>query len=373
MSNADDIAYQEMRISYGENFKYLISATGITAVAAFLALSINPLLAALNPFGIVTLLLFQGYSKDKHRLKIQDARNRVAERILKLVKDHKSTRNYFLYLRPFVIQADLGMSSLHKHVKFSARLSSGPKVTTQTIGELVTDMNGDIELQLADVLWSQKLPLIAAFAKDDETGEYELPYGAGRVKLSSELSKTPPHIEQWKKDITNLAEQANGIIVTLVNDGGEYGYETIHTEINMLVQTRLLQKTLFYVPPLTNDDKVQFQKNWDTTRMLLSHYGVHVPNFSERDFRIARGYLLKCLIKPSICVAMPLEVHKRLYFPDDIVDSSSNILTSDILMSLIGKHFYDEAYSKCQYNSLNTQKLSINKNLNIQVTIYRAE
>lgn len=358
MSDENKIAYQNMRMSYGE----VLRNTVIVGTPNFLLPTVitNPFLLipsmVIAPLAAIT---FTMYLTGKHREKVQEARDKVAERIFDTVINNIGKEEYILYLRPFATDGNLGMSSKLKEVKDYARSNSD--VTSKAIGELGTLQKGDMEIQFADIFWSGRLPLIAL-------DKYKYAQGAGRVAVDN---------DNWREIILKLAENAKGIFVTLVNDGGKHFKGTIW-EIQKLVEYDLIKKCIFYMPPLTDElndknEKYLFHNNWQNARKTLQKSGIYVPEYNE-TIGNSRGYLLKCISDYPMCVSIPVETHMKAYFPDKILNLSDNVVTIDILKILLGEKFYSEVYSKCHTSRNDMIKdLSLNGNIKIKVKVHVAE
>ncbi|NJO29990.1 MAG: hypothetical protein HC874_22515 [Richelia sp. SL_2_1] len=235
--------------------------------------------------------------------KIQDKRNEIATDILNKVNKGGKIQDYVLYLRPFSTSGQLAMMQDYQIAR-RRLISARSALLQQEMSELQVYLLGDMELQFADALWSSRLPLVALLEIDrDEQGQ-----GAGRIQEKFG--------DDWLCYVSKLAEKAKGIIVTLVSDGGVSGQGTIN-EIQMLRNKELLDKTLFFVPVLTDgSNQKSFQKEWKETRtIILNQIGISLPNFQPDDFFHIKGYFLKYVTEYSIFVEIPVDSFIKCIFP----------------------------------------------------------
>jgi hypothetical protein len=351
MNNTTENAYKRMvATSIASNKALNTAGFGISFMGLVQLTVLNPLsITLISPLAYLYLPIWFaiGFYRES-RDKIQQARNEVATDIFNRVNDGRYFQEYVLYLRPFITSGKAGF--VRSYQKAENMWFVDHNVMMKPAVEAGVIDRGDMELQFGDTLWSSKIPLIALSETDRKEGQ-----GAGRIQKQFGAD--------WLNYVSKLAENAKGIIVTLASDEGMSKPGTIN-EIKMLRNKKLLDKTLFFVPALTNKSDIEV---WEKTRnTIFKEIEISLPNYKYEDFSIGKGYFLKYLTEYSMFVEIPVDSFKKMHFPWETTNPFNNIIDYTILMDLIKINTY-----KVNNSRGDLIKLSLGNNIIIEAKVYR--
>lgn len=197
--------------------------------------------------GILFSLLLAGANQKIDKLEsekkknIQQARDLVAERMIKQHFISDLTNEFAIYLRPFSITEQL-------YISLDEKL-----VDTNIFS--ISDKPWDLEVAIADSFWPI-LPFIGL-------GEPTEAYGTGRA-FTKEIN--------WKHYIKSMIDSALFIIIVPSFKPGTLW------EMNYIVKNDYLKKCLFVMPWQTSSYGM---RDWEKTQKCTADIGIELPGYTQ--------------------------------------------------------------------------------------------